>query len=164
MVKVSELEVAWQKVLDAFDDWISYESTEFMPWTGYLSMENLRDITHNERIGWMNNMIEEVIPGRVDACRQAGVALEDFLPYMPNEEALDTVRSMMDLNVRIQDAILSMSDAFAKMLEEYKEDGLEGISHLLQSIADIEEDIRHHMSLFSKGFGKLGALGLEVPD
>ena len=42
--------------------------------------------------------------------------------------------------------------------------GLEEIVPYLASLAEIEEDIRHHMSLYSQGFSKLGSLGLEIPD
>ena len=81
----------WHRVLGAFDNWITYESTEFGPWTGYFSLENLRSLTSEERLGWMHSMYDEVIPGRVKICREASVALEDFLPYMPDEDAVQVV-------------------------------------------------------------------------
>ncbi len=161
---MSETDEGWRRVLTAFDDWISYEGSEFMPWTGYFSLEGLRDLTHQERIGWMHNMVDEIIPSRIDRCREAGVALEDFLPYMPNPETIETVRSMIDLNVTLQDLMLRMSDIFANMLDEYKSGGMDEIVVYLESIASCEEEIRHHMSLYSKGFGKLQALGLTIPD
>ena len=161
---MSETTEGWRRVLAAFDDWIEYETTEFMPWTAYFTMEGLQGLTHEERIAWMRNMVEEIIPGRVDKCREAGVALEDFLPYMPDTAAIETVRSMIDLNLRLQDAILGMSDALSGMLDEYMSGGLDEISVNLESLAEIEEDIRHHMSLYSQGFGKLGRMGLEIPD
>lgn len=161
---MSETEEGWRRVLEAFDEWISYEGTEFMPWTGYFSMDGLQSLTHQERIGWMHNMVDEIIPGRVDKCREAGVALEDFLPYMPHGDAIETVRSMIDLNVTIQDLILQMSDTLSSMLDDYRTDGLDEVIVHLERLASIEEDIRHHMSLYSKGFGKLQALGLEMPD
>ncbi len=154
----------WRNVLAAFDDWISFESTEFMPWTGYFTIEGLQSLTNNERIGWMNNMVDEIIPNRVDACRAAGVALEDFLPYMPNAEAINIVRSMIDLNGQIQDMILQMSDTVSSMLEDYRSGGIGEIAVHLESVAAIEEDIRHHMSLYSQGFAKLQNLGFEMPD
>lgn len=161
---VSETAEGWRRVLAAFDTWIEYESTEFMPWTGYFSLDELRGLTSAERVGWMNNMISEIIPGRVEKCREAGIALEDFLPYMPNPETQETVRSMIDLNSRLQDAILGMSDVMSNMLDEYRSGGLDEISGSLEAIASTEEDIRHHMSLYSKGFGRLQSLGLEIPD
>lgn len=163
-MNVSDTAEGWRRVLAAFDNWITYESTEFMPWTGYFSKEGLRGLTSNETIGWMNNMIEEVIPGRVDKCREAGVALEDFLPYMPNPETQETVRSMIELNSRLQDAILAMSDSMSNMLDDYRAGGLDEVAGSLEAIAATEEDIRHHMSLYSKGFRKLQSLGLEIPD
>ncbi|MDF1538392.1 MAG: hypothetical protein P1Q69_05775 [Candidatus Thorarchaeota archaeon] len=161
---MSETAEGWRRVLAAFDDWITYESTEFMPWTGYFSEEGLRGLTNAETIAWMNNMISEIIPGRVDKCREAGVALEDFLPYMPNPETQETVRSMIDLNSRLQDTILAMSDGMSNMLDEFLAGGLEEIAGSLEAIATTEEDIRHHMSLYSQGFGRLQSLGLEIPD
>lgn len=161
---MSETAEGWRRVLAAFDEWITYESTEFMPWTGYFSQEGLRGLTGSEIIGWMNSMIDEIIPGRVEKCREAGVALEDFLPYMPNPETQETVRSMIDLNARLQDAILGMSDIMSNMLDDYKTGGLDEVAGSLEAIATTEEDIRHHMSLYSKGFGRLQSLGLEIPD
>ena len=161
---MSETAEGWRRVLAAFDQWITYESTEFMPWTGYFSMEGLRGLTSSETVGWMNSMISEIIPGRVDKCRDAGVALEDFLPFMPNPETQETVRSMLDLNSRLQDAILAMSDIMSNMLDDYRSGGLDEIVGSLEAIATTEEDIRHHMSLYSKGFTKLQSLGLTIPD
>jgi len=161
---LSETAEGWRRVLAAFDEWITYESTEFMPWTGYFSMEGLQGLTSAERVGWMNNMISEIIPGRVDKCREAGVALEDFLPFMPNPETQETVRSMLDLNAQLQDRILAMSDIMSNMLDDYRTGGLDELAGSLEAIATTEEDIRHHMSLYSKGFGKLHSLGLEIPD
>ncbi|MHA1907006.1 MAG: hypothetical protein ACW98Y_06915 [Candidatus Thorarchaeota archaeon] len=161
---MSETAEGWRRVLAAFDNWITYESTEFMPWTGYFSIEGLRGLTRPETIAWMNNMISEIIPGRVDKCREAGVALEDFLPFMPNPETQQTVRSMLDLNSQLQDTILVMSDIMGNLLEDYRAGGLDEIAGALEAIATTEEDIRHHMSLYSKGFGKLQSLGLEIPD
>lgn len=163
-IDMSETAAAWHRVLSAFDDWIAYESTEFMPWTTYFSMDSLRDLTNQERVGWITNMIDDVIPGRVDMCRAAGVALEDFLPHMPDEAAIETVRSMIELNDRVESMMLSMSDTFSIMLDEYKEGGLDNIVGQLGDLADTEEDIRHHMSLYSKGFARLKKLGLDVPS
>ncbi len=161
---MSETAEGWRRVLFAFDQWITYESSEFMPWTGYFSMEGLRGLTSAERVGWMNNMISEIIPGRVDKCREAGVALEDFLPFMPNPETQETVRSMLNLNSQLSDAILAMSDIMSSMLDDYRSGGLDEIVGSLEAIATSEEDIRHHMSLYSKGFAKLQSLGLDIPD
>ncbi len=161
---MSETEDAWKRVLAAFDDWIYYESSEFGPWTGYFSIENLGSLTDQERLGWMHSMIDEIIPGRVDKCRDAGVALEDFLPYMPDAEAIETVRSMLDLNSLLRDSMLGMSDIIGEMMDAYGSGGLDEIAPSLEAVAEAEEDIRHHMSLFSKGFGKLRALGLEIPE
>ncbi len=161
---MSETDEGWRRVLSAFDDWIDYEGSEFMPWTGYFTVSGLSGLTDRERIGWMHNMIDEIIPMSVDRCREAGVALEDFLPYMPYGEAHETVRSMIELNSRLQDMMLQMSDRMSNMLEDYKVEGLDGIDVHLESIAEIEEEIRHHMSLYSKGFGKLQSLGMEMPD
>ncbi|TFG06570.1 hypothetical protein EU522_01475 [Candidatus Thorarchaeota archaeon] len=161
---MSETEDAWKRVLAAFDDWIYYESTEFGPWTGYFSLENLRDLTDQERLGWMHSMIDEIIPGRVDKCKEAGIALEDFLPYMPDSAAIETVNSMIDLNSLLQDLMLRMSDIIGSMMDSYREGGLDEILPSLESLAESEEEIRHHMSLFSQGFGKLKSLGLEMPE
>ncbi|HDD67763.1 MAG TPA: hypothetical protein ENG31_04010 [Candidatus Thorarchaeota archaeon] len=161
---MSEMEEGWKRVLGAFEDWIEYEASEFGPWTAYFSLDNLRDLTEEERLGWMHKMYDEVIPGRIDKCREAGVALEDFLPFMPDNEAIETVRSMIDLSIVLQDSMMHLSDIVAQMMEEYREGGLDEIVPLLESLASAEEDIRHHMSLFSKGFGKLRAMGLEIPE
>ncbi len=161
---MSETDEGWRRVLAAFDEWIYYEGSEFMPWTGYFTMDGLQSLTHQERLGWLHNMIDEIIPGRVDKCKEAGVALEDFLPFMPHGEAIETVRSMIDLNLTIQDLMLQMSDTLSRMLDDYKTDGLDEVVVHLETLALIEEDIRHHMSLYSKGFGKLKSLGLEMPD
>ncbi|NWF96761.1 MAG: hypothetical protein HXY34_11525 [Candidatus Thorarchaeota archaeon] len=161
---MSEMEDAWKRVLGAFDDWIYYETSEFGPWTSYFNMENLHELTESQRLGWMYNMRDVVIPGRVDKCREAGVALEDFLPYMPDVDTIQVVQSMLDLALRIQDGILHMSDAFDMMIEEYQKGGLEDIGSALQAIAESEEDIRHYMSMFSQGFGRLKSLGLDLPE
>ncbi|MHA1959374.1 MAG: hypothetical protein ACW99U_04045 [Candidatus Thorarchaeota archaeon] len=161
---MSDTAEGWNRVLKAFDDWIEYETTEFGPWTGYFSPENLHGLTDEERLNWMRKMVDEIIPGRIDSSRQAGVALEDFLPYMPDADAIGTVRSMIDLNVVLQEGIMKMSDAVSRMIDEYKEGGMEEIGGRLLELKDIEEDIRHHMSLYSKGFAKLRSLGLEMPD
>ncbi len=161
---MSETAEGWRRVLNAFDDWIAYEANEFGPWTAYFSLENLHDLTDKERLGWMHKMLEEVIPGRIDKCKEASVALEDFLPYMPDAAAIETVRSMIDLAFLLQDSMMAMSDIIAEMIDAYKEGGLDEIIHYLSSVAEAEEDIRHHMSLFSQGFGKLKSLGLEMPD
>jgi hypothetical protein len=161
---MSDISEGWKRVLDAFEEWIHYESTEFAPWTGYFSLETLRNLTDNERIGWLRSMVYEIIPGRVDSCRHAGVALEDFLPYMPHEEAIETVQSMITLNGVIQGLILGMSDTISIMIEEYQSQGIDGIISHLSTLAETEEEIRHHMSLYSKGFAKLRSLGLEMPD
>ena len=124
---MAEITEGWKLVLNAFDEWINYESTEFGPWTGYFSLENLRALTHEERLGWMHSMVDEIIPGRVAKCKDAGVALEDFLPYMPDADALETVRSMIDLNIVIHDSMLRMSDILASMMTEYETGGLEEI-------------------------------------
>ncbi len=161
---MSEMAEGWKRVLDAFGGWIEYEATEFGPWTAYFSLDNLHDLTDSERLGWMHKMLEDVIPGRIDRCRGAKVALEDFLPYMPEPQAIETVRSMIDLATLLQGSMMAMSDLIAEMIEAYRSGGLDDIIPLLSSIAEAEEDIRHHMSLFSQGFGKLRALGLEMPD
>ena len=100
----------WKRVLKAFDDWITYETTEFGPNTSYFSLANLRDITHSERIGWMNSMYIDIIPGRVQSCKNASVAFEDFIPYMPDPEARAVVQSMIDLTKVLTDDMLAMSD------------------------------------------------------
>ena len=161
---MSETAEGWRRVLLAFDDWITYESSEFAPWTSYFSVENLASLTSKEVVGWMQTMYDQVIPGRVEKCQEAGVALEDFLPYMPEPEAIQTVRSMIDLNGVLQDLMLGMSDIFTTMVDSYRTGGLEEIELYLRSLAESEEDIRHHMSLYSQGFGKLRSLGLEMPD
>lgn len=161
---MSELAVGWKKVLSAFDSWIYYETEEFGPWTTYFSPNSLRDLTREERLGWMQKMHEELIPGRIESCRQASIALEDFLPYMPDPSTRDTVQSMISLSGVIQDAMLRMSDIIAGMMEDYQSGGLDDITGALEAIAETEEDIRHHMSLYSKGFAKLKELGLEIPE
>jgi hypothetical protein len=50
------------------------------------------------------------------------------------------------------------------MREEYQVSGMDEIVPYLSDLADMEENIRHHMSLFSKGFGKLRSMGLEMPE
>jgi hypothetical protein len=154
----------WRRVLKAFEDWIYYESTEFGPYTGYFSLENLRDLTSKERISWMQSMYDEIIPGRVEKCKNAGVAFEDFLPYMPDPTAREVVQSMIDLTQVLSDDMLGMSDTIHSMKDEYESSGLEEIMPFLTDLADAEEGIRHHMSLFSQGFGKLRSMGLEMPD
>lgn len=162
--QMSETAEGWRTVLGAFDSWIYYESSEFGPWTGYFSLENLRGLTSEERLGWMYSMYDEIIPGRVEKAKETGVALEDFMPYMPDHDAREVVQSMIDLSDVIRGAMLHMSDVVHTMMDEYKTSGLEEIVPYLTSLADIEEDIRHHMSLYSQGFAKLGSLGLEIPD
>lgn len=159
---MSETQDAWQRVISAFEEWIEYEATEFAPWTGYFSLENLRELTDNEKVGWMYSMVDETIPNRVERCRQASIAFEDFLPYMP-EFATEVVQSMIELCTVIQDAMLGESDVLSDMIDEYKEGGLDEIEPLLESLSEAERDIRHHMSLFSQGFGKLSGAGFELP-
>jgi len=154
----------WRRVLKAFEDWITYESTEFGPYTGYFSLDNLSGLTSKERVGWMHSMYEETIPGRVERCRTAGVAFEDFLPYMPDPSAREVVQSMIDLIQVLSEDILGMSDTIHSMKEEYQSGGLDEIVPYLTDLGTAEENIRHHMSLFSQGFGKLRAMGLEMPD
>jgi len=154
----------WKRVLNAFDDWIQYETTEFGPYTGYFSLDNLRDLMHSERIGWMHSMYEDIIPGRVQKCKNAGVAFEDFLPYMPDPEARAVVQSMIDLTQVLSDDMLAMSDTIHSMKEDYESGGFDDVVPYLTDLADSEENIRHHMSLFSEGFGKLAKMGLEMPD
>ena len=154
----------WNRVLKAFEDWIYYESSEFGPYTGYFSLENLRDLTSEERMSWMQLMYDEIIPGRVERCRTAGVAFEDFLPYMPDPKAREVVQSMIDLTQVLSDDMLGMSDTMHSMKEEYESGGLDEIMPYLTDLAEAEENIRHHMSLFSQGFGKLRSMGLEMPD
>lgn len=161
---MSEMSVGWKTVLSAFDNWIYYETEEFGPWTTYFSPASLRDLTSEERLGWMQKMQEELIPGRIESCRQASIALEDFLPYMPDPSTRETVQSMISLSGVIQDAMLRMSDIVAEMMNDYQAGGLDDIAGPLEAIADTEEDIRHHMSLYSKGFAKLKSLGLEIPE
>ncbi len=163
MSPLSEQE-GWHRVLKAFEDWIYYESEEFGPYTGYFSLENLRDLTSREISSWMQSMYDEIIPGRVEKCKGAGVAFEDFLPYMPDSTARDVVQSMIDLTQVISDEMLGMSDTIHSMQEEFESGGLEEIIPVLTDLADAEESIRHHMSLFSQGFGKLRSLGLEMPE
>jgi hypothetical protein len=160
---MSETQEAWQRVISAFEEWIEYEATEFAPWTGYFSGENLRELTDAERLGWMYSMIDEIIPKRVERCRQASVAFEDFLPYLPDSDAIETVRSMIELGGVIQDAMLGQSDVISDMIDEYRDGGLDGIEPVLESLSEAEQDIRHHMSLYSQGFGKLRSSGLELP-
>ncbi|MGQ4912009.1 MAG: hypothetical protein ACTSV3_03595 [Candidatus Thorarchaeota archaeon] len=161
---MSEVDEGWRRVIKAFEDWIYYESSEYGPYTSYFSLESLRDLTHKERIGWMRSMYEEIIPGRVDMCRQVKVSFEDFLPYMPDSNAIETVQSMIDLAQVIEDSILGMSDSMHEMKEEYEDGSMDEIVPHLTTLAEAEEDIRHHMSLFSKGFAKLKSMGLEMPD
>jgi hypothetical protein len=161
---MSEIKVGWSRVLKAFDDWINYETTEFGPYTGYFSLENLRDLMHSERIGWMHSMYEDIIPGRVQKCKNAGVAFEDFIPYMPDPEARKVVQSMIDLTKVLGDDILAMSDTIHSMKEDYESGGFDDAVPYLTDLADSEEGIRHHMSLFSQGFAKLAKMGLEMPD
>ena len=161
---MSETAEGWHRVLTAFEDWIEYETSEFGPWTSYFSLDTLRGLTGNETINWIQKMQDEIIPGRIEKCQDAGVALEDFLPYMPDPKARDTVQSMIDLNSLLQDYMLGMSDIFSTMIEDFKAGGLEEIKDHLSSLAESEEEIRHHMSLYSQGFGKLRSLGLEMPD
>ena len=160
---MSETEEAWERVINAFEEWIEYEASDFGPWTGYFSDENLRDLTDAERQGWMYSMCDEIIPKRVEKCRQANVALEDFLPYMPDSDAIETVQSMIELSSVIQDAMLGQSDIISDMMDEYRSGGLDEIQPLLESLSEAEQDIRHHMSLYSQGFGKLRSSGHELP-
>ncbi|MHA1577920.1 MAG: hypothetical protein ACTSU3_11210 [Candidatus Thorarchaeota archaeon] len=161
---MAETVEGWNRVLKAFDDWISYETVEFAPFTSYFSLENLRDIMHSERIGWMHSMHVDIIPGRVQSCKNAGVAFEDFLPYMPDPETRDVVQSMIDLTNVLTDDMLAMSDIIHNMREDYESGGFDDAVPYLTELADAEENIRHHMSLFSQGFGKLKKMGLEMPD
>ena len=161
---MAEITIGWKRVLDAFEDWISYETTEFGPYTGYFSLDNLRDLMHSEIIGWMRSMYEDIIPGRVEKCRNAGVAFEDFMPYMPDPDAREVVQSMIDLTQVLADDMLVMSDTIHSMQEDYETGGFDEIVPYLSDLADYEENIRHHMSLFSQGFGKLEKMGLEMPD
>ncbi len=161
---MSESELGWQRVLKAFDEWIFYESSEFGPYTGYFSLENLRDLMHVERVSWMSSMVDDIIPGRIDMCRGVTVAFEDFLPYMPDPDAREVVQSMIDLSQVIESDMLAMSDTISSMKDEYEEGGLDEIVGYLSDLADSEESIRHHMSLFSQGFARLKNLGLEMPD
>ena len=161
---MAEIKVGWKRVLDAFDEWIQYESSEFGPYTGYFSLNNLRDLMHSERLGWMHMMYDEMIPGRVEKCKNAGVAFEDFIPYMPDPEAREVVQSMIDLTQVLTDAMLAMSDTIHSMKEDYESGGFDDAVPYLTDLADAEENIRHHMSLFSQGFGKLEKMGLEMPD
>jgi hypothetical protein len=50
------------------------------------------------------------------------------------------------------------------MKEDYESGGFDEAVPYLTDLADSEENIRHHMSLFSQGFGKLAKMGLEMPD
>ncbi|MEM2142250.1 MAG: hypothetical protein QXS20_00180 [Candidatus Thorarchaeota archaeon] len=161
---MSEMEEGWKRVLQAFDDWVFYESSEYGPWTAYFSAENLRDLTSSERLGWMYKMRDEVIPGRLDKCRQAGIALEDFVPLMPDPESAEIVQSMIDLNDTIARQIMALSDLIDDLIHEYQESGMDDVAISLSALADTEEDIRHHMSLFSDGFARLRSMGLEVPE
>ena len=161
---MAEITIGWKRVLDAFEDWISYETTEFGPYTGYFSLDNLRDLMHSEIIGWMRSMYEDIIPGRVEKCRNAGVAFEDFMPYMPDPDAREVVQSMIDLTQVLADDMLVMSDTIHSMQEDYETGGFDEIVPYLSDLADYEENIQHHMSLFSQGFGKLEKMGLEMPD
>ncbi|MHA2081154.1 MAG: hypothetical protein ACW99H_08430 [Candidatus Thorarchaeota archaeon] len=148
----------WHRVLKAFENWIHYESTEFGPYTGYFSL------TSKERKSWMQSMYDEIIPGRVERCRSAGVAFEDFLPYMPDPTAREVVQSMIDLTQVLADDMLGMSDTIHAMKEEHETSGMDEIVPFLTDLAEAEEGVRHHMSLFSQGFGKLRSMGLEMPD
>ena len=161
---MSETKDMWHHVLSAFEDWIDYEASGFGPWTGYFSIDNLRDLTDDERLAWMRSMCDEIIPGRVEKCRTASVALEDFLPYMPDPDTIETVRSMIELSSVIEHAMLRQSDMIFDMMEEYSPGGLDEIVPYLSSLSEAEEDIRHHMSLFSQGFGRLKTLGLDISD
>ena len=161
---MSEADEGWRRVLAAFEDWIAYESSEYGPYTGYFSLDNLRDLTHKERLGWMHSMCDEIIPGRVEKCRAAKVAFEDFLPYMPDSDAIEVVQSMIELSEVLETDMLAMSDSIHSMREEYTDGELDETVPYLTEIAESEENIRHHMSLFSSGFGKLRAMGLEMPD
>lgn len=161
---MAETVEGWTRVLKAFDDWISYETSEFGPYTSYFSLENLRDIMHTERIGWMNSMFDVIIPGRVQKCKNASVAFEDFLPFMPDPEAREVVQSMIDLTKVLVDDMLGMSDTIHNMKDDYESGGFDDAVPYLTDLADAEENIRHYMSLFSQGFGKLKKMGLEMPD
>jgi hypothetical protein len=83
---------------------------------------------------------------------------------MPDPKAREVVQSMIDLTQVLSEDILGMSDTIHSMKEEYQSSGLDEIVPYLGDLADSEEGIRHHMSLFSQGFGKLRAMGLEMPD
>ncbi|MFW9927719.1 MAG: hypothetical protein ACFFDM_13300, partial [Candidatus Thorarchaeota archaeon] len=100
----------------------------------------------------------------VERCKSAQVAFEDFLPYMPDPEAREVVQSMIDLAQILSEDMLGMSDTFHSMEEEYQQGELDDIVPYLSDLVDSEENIRHHMSLFSQGFGKLRSMGLEMPD
>jgi hypothetical protein len=71
---------------------------------------------------------------------------------------------MIDLTQVLSDDMLGMSDTIHSMKEEHEVSGLDEIVPYLADLADAEENIRHHMSLFSQGFGKLRSMGLEMPD
>jgi hypothetical protein len=161
---MSASEDGWALVIDAFEDWIDYESSEFAPWTNYFSIKELRTLTHSERLGWMRTMRNEVIPGRIDSARQARIALEDFMAQLSEEESIKIVQSMIDLSLRLEKSMLKMSDAFTHMMEDYEEEGLDAVQLHLEKLAEIEEDIRHHMSLYSEGFSKLREHGREIPE
>jgi hypothetical protein len=60
--------------------------------------------------------------------------------------------------------MLAMSDTIHNMKEDYESGGFDDAVPYLSDLADSEENIRHHMSLFSQGFGKLAKMGLEMPD
>ncbi|MBD3159315.1 MAG: hypothetical protein GF309_11045 [Candidatus Lokiarchaeota archaeon] len=161
---MSASEDGWALVIDAFEDWIDYESSEFAPWTTYFSIKELRTLTHSERLGWMHTMRDEIIPGRIDSARQARIALEDFMAQLSEEGSLKIVQSMIDLSIRLEESMLQMSDVFTHMMEDYEEEGLDAVQLHLEKLAEIEEDIRHHMSLYSEGFSKLRERGREIPE
>ncbi len=83
---------------------------------------------------------------------------------MPDDDAVEVVQSMIDLSTVIQDLMLRMSDTVYSMMEEYKESGLDEINSYLATVTETEEEIRHNMSLYSQGFGKLGSMGLKIPE
>lgn len=161
---MNELSQNWDKVIDAFAQWWSFESTEFGPQVQYLSREELLKFTHEEMLSYIEDLRDNLIANRISQVSNCRLAIEDVLSVVSGPEYIEILQSMIAILDNLDQLLMKFSDILTALVEAIDEKDYDEMSVIISELLDIETEIRHYMSIFSQGFNKMETLGLRAPD
>ncbi len=154
----------WERVIEAFNQWLSFEGTEFGPQVQYLSLDELLKFTHEEMLTYLIDLRDVLIAHRLSQVDNCRLAIGDVLSAVSGPEYSAVLQSMLDILDNIEELLMRFSDLLTDLIDAISEKDTDEASLIISELLEIETEIRHYMSLFSQGFAKMEALGLRAPD